>query len=214
MIKGPKFDTYLYSIELIPYLQKYLEQCGNLKELLSESADQLLRRRGSPGFSFKQVFGEGNNDGLENLKQWLLKNSIGLKYGFLERNWDVAMPSTIKYFESIENPVLIAQILGTPKTIEKEIVSVDKMIWNKKLTRIPISIPEEDGISIGKRVISLGSRGGLPFGKRGTIIGINRYKKELMVLCDDELREGSNLDQRLTSARGYVAALRDFYYII
>lgn len=182
-----QFGTeFHFSTSIIKLLNRYFEITGLLHSILmqidNEDSFDVIYDSMISGLKNREKY-------FQNISKWLTTN---LNKPLVSLN---NILSSKKAHRKIEN--IIRNLRPIRENREIQVDSLDKLLWIGKKFK-------HDKISLGNRVICVGSGGLMPFGAIGTVVDLLYDKKAACIISDDELKYGCKLLGRLETNRGFL----------
>ncbi|EAY05535.1 XRN 5'-3' exonuclease N-terminus family protein [Trichomonas vaginalis G3] len=136
------------------------------------------------------------------LVQWIREVSKTSKFYLVDNKYMTIEQSTLESLERL--------LIGS--RIEDEEICEVTIPISSILSR-GMQKSENQSAAISNRVICISECGSTPFGTFGSIVGLDRKKREAFVLSDEVLEFGTNMRKRLTTLRGFVEKIDDLWII-
>jgi hypothetical protein len=110
--------------------------------------------------------------------------------------------------EQMEAAIRLYRDRDGKRTNEVVTLALDVLTWEGKGKRKA----QGKGV-IGQRVINVAEIGSIPFGAKGTVVGIDALQGLYYVLLDCDEERATTLRKRLASKRGHVSKIDDLFFV-
>lgn len=189
LISKTAYDTVREYFKRVPKLLELIQNFDESKELRNVDKEEIFN--GSPSEINRQV---------TELMNWIKQVAPTSKSYLVDKEYMTIEQSRLEAAENALNN-------GTTEDEEGETVELNiaDILWCGKQKC------DVQQAGLFSRAISIAECGSTPFGVCGTIVGLDKKKREAFVLADSVLEFGTNMRKRLQTLRGFVQKLDDLW---